>query len=1132
MALEVQRVSEFPEYIFAVGGAGKRTVLGMFGYDYDRGTFRDRSHFDWLVSHLIRTDRSFNVYIIDTETNTKQKDVEICNGMNKAVGEVRNRLQGHTGNVVFSAINLEPPTGYSYETISGSNSIDVIKDYLISNNHGKYYWINSEHGYGDVDEEIFKKVNSIFGINRLELSAGVQRNRAVTKTLWYYFLRDIGRGLLPNLQNEKIAIFGGLGGGTGSTLIVELSRKYYNNNEVFIFGILPAINGETQLSNACGYITLTELERLSITNPGFRNHTHVILIPINFVPPGINIPTSGEAQGELKDFPLAVLYLVLSVFRLTTGGENPLLPSSSGVDFKMARPFILAPTYLIEVIGSSKIEEDFRNTFSETREAIKEINQFIQKIDRFIQKHFGAVKELPSEPELKTVKELPSEPELKTVKELPSEPELKTYIKLIRLFETELNQMKTFINLYEKFGSKSVKDLNGVVNEYIDSLTRSFEKIEEVINKLGISESAKIELDKDKTLKYYSVLVLTHKGILDQIDKFKFSSELDNLFFEVLREWISNLRDIVNIAKKIEEEFINKLKIDEEFWNLLFLSSDNSKIKNLISSLMLQIDDIEQEKNELEKEIKRINDTKNNLIQNLESSKELKDLVSEIINFRREKDILCNPSTIENFRQFLEEYLEELKRKDKKYMLKYEGNLTNGAMRLVDEIKIKSRSGEYKESGEYGKYIDNFLNLLEIAQKYDPNLSKNKYTIQLTRAFAHRYHSLMSKRTFKVFGGSSDHKQRMEMAETDIERDYVNGFSLFYPIQRGELGVALTVKEKPLINYLEEIAERKEKDLKDKMHKILNEIIDKIIPADLKELISIPKELKFESIDDLIREVTQGLDKMIGKLKERLEKVLEVWKILDETIGFSKKCINYKDNMTSRLKELQERLGRSQQELCSQFEWPKLKYTVTIQRRGELSDLLKDEEICEVLTSYLANQIRCFLNNHSIYLGFRERVIKHQDMMISFDKAYAILGIPREAENHQILINNLNDVISKGIYHGGKAIINYRENESAAVYIYNITRENTISITLLLVGVCLDNISLVERYYKENFERMFNTAGDAIYIKYVYDLENGKFYVRRLVKDLGGVYVKKDVTLINEDILKHYEERSYLKKST
>ncbi|MEM2191856.1 MAG: hypothetical protein QW540_10575, partial [Archaeoglobaceae archaeon] len=899
MTLEVQMVSEFPEYIFAVGGAGKRTVLGMFGYDYDRGTFRDRSHFDWLVSHLIRTDRSFNVYIMDTETNTKQKDVEICNGMNKAVGEVRNRLQGHTGNVVFSAINLEPPTGYSYETISGSNSIDLIKDYLISNNHGKYYWINSEHGYGDVDEEIFKKVNSIFGINRLELSAGVQRNRAVTKTLWYYFLRDIGRGLLPNLQNEKIAIFGGLGGGTGSTLIVELSRKYYNNNEVFIFGILPAINGETQLSNACGYITLTELERLSITNPDFRNHTHVILIPINFVPPGINIPTSGEAQGELKDFPLAVLYLVLSVFRLTTGGENPLLPSSSGVDFKMARPFILAPTYLIEVIGSSKIEEDFRNTFSETREAIKEINQFIQK-------HFGAVRE-PS-----------------------GEPELKTYIKLIRLFETELNQMKTFINLYEKFGSKSVKDLNGVVNEYIDNLTRSFNKIDEIINKLGISESAKIELDK--TLKHYSVLVLTHKGILDQINKFKFSSELDNLFFEVLREWISNLRDIVNIAKKIEEEFINKLKIDEEFWNLLFLSSDNSKIKNLISSLMLQIDDIEQEKNKLEKEIKRLNDTKDNLIQNLGSSKELKDLVSEIINFRREKAILCNWSTIENFRQFLEEYLGELKRKDKKYMLKYEGNLTNGAMRLVDEIK--SRSGEYRE---YREYIDNFLNLLEIAQKYDPNLSKNKYTIQLTRAFTHRYHSLMSKRTFKVFGGSGDHKQRMEMAEADIERDYVNGFSLFYPIQRGELGVALTVKGKPLINYLEEIAGKKENNLKDKMHKILNEITDKIIPAGLKELISIPKELKFESIDDLIREVTQGLDKMIGKLMERLEKVLELWKILDETIGFSKKCINYKDNMTSRLKELQEKLGRSQQELCSQFEWPKLKYTVTIQRRGELS---------------------------------------------------------------------------------------------------------------------------------------------------------------------------------------------------
>ncbi|MEM4950450.1 MAG: hypothetical protein QXS75_03860, partial [Thermoplasmatales archaeon] len=492
-------------------------------------------------------------------------------------------------------------------------------------------------------------------------------------------------------------------------------------------------------------------------------------------------------------------------------------------------------------------------------------------------------------------------------------------------------------------------------------------------------------------------------------------------------------------------------------------------------------------------------------------------LVLEIKDFRKEKDILCNRSTIENFRRFLEEYLGELKRKDKKYILKYEGNLANGAILLENEIKLRS--------GEYGKHVDNFLNLLEIAQKYDPNkiLSREKYMIQLIRAFTHRYHSLMSKGTLKIFGGSGEHKERKGTIEMDIKRDYTEGFSLFYITQHGELDVALTVKGEPLINYLEEVVRKKEYDLENKMRDLLNKM----------NITTTLSELKFESIDDLIRQVSRELDEEITNKQTELEKLLKQLTSFEEFRMFGKVCIDYNENITSRLKELQEKLGKSQQELCDQYNKPKLKYTVTIQRRGELADLLKDEETCKVLTSYLENQIRCFLKNHPIYLGFRECPIRYQNMGISFDKVFAILGTPVGTREHKINREPLVEVISGRIYHGGDFNLNYRR-ENTNVVSYDITRGNIISITLLFVGVCLDNISYVEKYYKENFEKMFETATDAIYIKYVYDLENGKFYVRRLVdiSDLGRVYVKNELESINRDILTYYEERSYLRKQT
>lgn len=1073
----------FPSYIFAVGGAGKRVVLGMFGYEYDRRSFRDRPLFEWLVSSLIRTNKNYSVFIFDTETNNKQRDIEICNEMNNAVGEVRNRHSGYNGNIVFRAINLEPITGYNYETIGGKNSIDVTKRYILENKYGKYYWINTlGEEYGDVDPEIFKKVNDLFSINTLELSAGVQRNRAVTKALWYYFLRNMGNRILPDLRNERIAIFGGLGGGTGSTLIIELSKRYFPQNEVYIFGILPAINGESQQSNTCGYITLTELERLSITNPEFRNHTHVILIPLNFISEGISIPTSGEVQDSSlrEEFPLSVLYLILGIFRLVTGGEHALMPA--GVDFKLARPFILAPTYLIEVIGSSKIEEDFKNIFTQIKEGIKELGQFMRKSFEIHEDFSG-------------------------------EPKLETYIELNRLFKSELSLIERIVDLYKGFGSRSAESLVRVIKEgYIEQLRRYFVEIEQVVEKFGINETGQKELF-NKNLNYYPVYITTHRDILPRMSKFEFS-DLDKLFFEVLEEWIKNLKDIVNNAKKIEQ-FISDLNISNKFLGLLFLGSEKTMVDDFLSDLQLQTGNIIRRKEELELEIKKLSNFKSNLIQAIKSSKELDEIVREISNFRREKEILCNLSIIENFRIFMQEFLKDLDTMGKQYILKYEGNLSQGAIAIENEIKLRNT--------ECSRYIEDFLRLLEIAQKYDTDriITRNSYSIQLIRAFTYRYHSLMSKRILGIFGGSSEHREKKAKIEAEFRREYNEGFALLYLNPDGKLDVALTVRGRPLIDYLEEITRSKQKYLEGKAQDILNKM-NITITIDLSEL-------KLDSTEDLISKISSTSDVEITRKQEELDKLSSKLAKYQKIREFCIKLEHDKYNIFRGVKELQEKLGRSQQELCSQYPRPRLKYTITIQRRGKLNDLLRDEETCRVLTGYLGNQINCYLNNHSLYLGYRECPIRNKDIGISFDRVFLLLGTPAGSRDHLINRRPLVEAISREIYAGGDFNLNYRP-ENANVLSYDITKDNIISIAFLFVGVFLENISWIENYYRENFKNMYTTAGDAIYIKYVDGLEEGKFYVRELAEPskISEIYVKNDLLEINKKILDYYKERSYL----
>jgi len=1086
----------FPTYIFAVGGGGKRATLGMFGYDYDREILEEE-HFKWLIAKLIQTNRHYRIYIIDTETANKEKDRSITDYLNSQVNRIRLELsrKGYRGDLTFISINLEPPHGYSYDCIGGVRSINVFKEY-IRNNGGKYYWLNASEGndesyeYGDVEPNIYKKVMTVLGNNIISIQNGVNRNRAITKSLWVYYL--MSGGTLPNLVNEDIAIIGGLGGGTGSALILELAKRYYGNNRIYIFGFLPACNGESSLSYSCGYITLTELEKLFVDNPDFRSSVYVFLIPLNFVNPQTGIAYTGETQDvELKKFPEALLYTILTYFRQAHGAGQ--VPVDVPDNVKMVRPFILASTYIIKVFGSKQIESAFGDALKHLKNALSKINKRLMNFN-----------------------------------EDSGDPDIRYYPEIIDRFEKEFNLMEWVIELYEKIGGFNPQ-INDIVSDlrenYLQTLKEGFRGVRDAINKYGLDDKDKLEnYLVGQNLNYYALVRATTEDMYRKFEGLSVGgSDVDTLFLEVLKIWLHNLceftRRVSNISKWFEET------IGVKSYALFFLNTDENELDEITRNIHLQRGNINRELRNIDKEIKTLQNIKRDILKNIENDTELLKHINQLAQIVEDKSLLTDRTIVNNFRGYLEKFIEYLLNLRKRDLENYEDNFR----RLVTDIESKLRS----DYPDYSDVIEKFKQMLKVAEKYDQIVSKNKLYVQLTKVIGHRYHHL---RCGKVRG--RDHCTKRDKLKNELDIELNDSFSVIRVGDDNNYQPTISVKGKPLNDYMEKIIESKENKLKEEVRQaLINATKQK---ADILQNVGIDfsginiNDVK--SSDDLLNRVEELFNHKIRELSEQKDLINKTIREIEDI----RECIadmkGFKVSILSSLNKIENMLGSLIEETCDQSELAKIQYTLGISRHGDFGYLLMNDSIVKNdVNNYIERQIDCFIQRNKLFLGYKKIPIYGKGLSISFDKVFILIGVPEGVKPEVIEGGRIFNLVSRRFYPGGMNILNYHEG-NINVSVYDITTQDTLTITFILVGLCLDNIAWIDKYY-ECFENGgqdvgINQVGDAIYIRYVYDLENGIFYVRRLIEDseLSDVYVNENFENILSRVKDKYEIRTFVRR--
>jgi len=350
-----------PERIFAVGGAGKEIALTLL-------------ESDWVLEEILRpqpSPHSTVVTIIDTAEGEENEDRRRIQEIREHIAERKEAMRdvdkGRTGEV---SVEYKLVT----EDIQLSGSIDLLGNRAVpritagNGMREENWWLNEQH----INEN-------------LDFAKGVVRKRGLGKAIYYkaYAEDDQISSYIDLPDKGKVAVLAGLGGGTGSGLLIDLAHHLQEKQrtaEITLFGILPN-HTEGIKENTNAYAALSELEYLSLTDANvFKDR---VLLPID--PTSFDGKTGNRIQTDqyLQELDEAVIYLLASYYN-TQNLEDPFADSPKYAPFTIGVPQVLR--YNVEAINNAR--ESLREILSTKQEALQAEEEIYSEVERFLVREY------------------------------------------------------------------------------------------------------------------------------------------------------------------------------------------------------------------------------------------------------------------------------------------------------------------------------------------------------------------------------------------------------------------------------------------------------------------------------------------------------------------------------------------------------------------------------------------------------------------------------------------------------------------------------------------------------------------------------------------------------------------------
>lgn len=357
-----QDFMNLPERIFSVGGAGKEIALELL-------------ESEWVLREILQprpNPQTVRVTILDTAEEEENSDRERIADIREQVAALKSELR-ETGTGRPGDVTIE------YKMITRNIQLNDQNDLI-----GETAVPRITAGNGMDEDDWWVKEQHIN--ENLDFATGVVRKRGLGKAMYYKaYAEDDELSTYIDLPDKgKVAVLAGLGGGTGSGIVIDLARHLQQKQrtaEITLFGILPN-HTEGIRENANAYAALSELEYLNlIDEPAFKDR---ILLPID--PTGFDGKGGNKIQNSqlLQEFDEAIVYLMAAYYN-TVGTEDPFADSPTYAPFTIGIPQILR--YNVEAINEGRTA--LRDILSAKEEAVQAERDIYDQIERFLDDQYG-----------------------------------------------------------------------------------------------------------------------------------------------------------------------------------------------------------------------------------------------------------------------------------------------------------------------------------------------------------------------------------------------------------------------------------------------------------------------------------------------------------------------------------------------------------------------------------------------------------------------------------------------------------------------------------------------------------------------------------------------------------------------
>jgi hypothetical protein len=493
-----------PDAVVGAGNAGKRVVYKLFEQD-------------WVQHEALRPDTpGMEGYIVDTATQEQNED-------EPEVEEINNRLESYAE----GEFDLRPDlmeTGLTYiNPLDGTTNKFVSSDGLTRKQQVKKV---AESADPLINSWWLEKSKHLLSENE-SYKSGVNRRRALSKALFHVSeLQSDPFSELFSANYSSLTLVLGLGGGTGSGLMIDLAKRLNEENiDVHLIGIIPNSKQEEKKYTANAHAALSELEYLRVSNKSpFETMT---LVPF----------TPAESLNDKERFDEAVAQTVLAHRNLEYDDQLSKM-ALNGESHRYA-PFTIAVPQIMrfEVGQTREIKQKIIDWIDDRNDFLAEEAEVYDDVESFITSSFSG--EPPAET-LKSARAMGS----------PGHEDFGLTVGDAQSLRDRLDQL---INLLE------MHEINNVGFE------DAAEDWRETLNQLIKNELA--ELDEDEVTPRFrdqTVIFGATSSVfnLDQSpeEKYRFDSDLER-FEKYIRSELENIyrrATLLSVASTVKDEALQE----------------------------------------------------------------------------------------------------------------------------------------------------------------------------------------------------------------------------------------------------------------------------------------------------------------------------------------------------------------------------------------------------------------------------------------------------------------------------------------------------------------------------------------------------------------------------------------------